>query len=318
VTSKEKYRKICRDERSVPLFSQDWWLDVTCGEKYWDVLLVETAGRIRAAMPVYVPCKGVITMPPYTQTMGPWFAPFPEELDFEERRIVYREFADIVKGYDYFSQNFCYSVTDWLPFYWNGFSQTTRYTYLLKNLRDTKQLWANICKTKQRYIRQAAGKYRLSIRTGVSSAEFLRLNALVFERQHLPPYHHKVLAKLINTAVARDQAAIWGAYDEDDRLHAAVFIVCQGSVAYYIAGGSEPTFRHTHAMCLLFWKVWCDLADKCDLFDFEGSMMRGVEKFFREFGSVQTPYFVVSKGKLTLLRRARIKLCRLLEEGKKK
>ncbi|MDR3127265.1 MAG: GNAT family N-acetyltransferase [Tannerellaceae bacterium] len=318
MTSKEKYREICRVERSVPLFSRDWWLDVTCGEGNWDVLLVEMSGKIRAAMPLYIPCKGVITMPPYTQTMGPWFAPCPEEPDFAERRLMCQEFAEALKGYNYFSQHFCYTLTDWLPFYWKGFSQSTRYTYLLKDLHDVKQLWANIGKTKQRYIRQAAGKYRLTVRTGVPTTEFLRLNGLVFERQNLEPYHPKVLGKLIDTAVARGQAGVWGAYDESGRLHAAVFVVFQESSAYYIAGGSEPSFRHTHAMCLLFWEVWNQVADKCDLFDFEGSMIQGVERFFREFGAVQTPYFALCKGRLTLFRRARIKLSRLLEERKGK
>jgi hypothetical protein len=316
VTSKEKYRKTCREEQSIPLFSQDWWLDVTCGEGNWDVLLVETAGKIRAAMPIYVPCKGIITMPPYTQTMGPWFAP-PEEPDFAECRIICQKFAETVKGYSYFSQSFCYTVTDWLPFYWNGCSQTTRYTYLLKDLHDTHRLWANICKTKQRYIRQAMKKHHLTVRTGVPTAEFLRLNALVFERQEIAPYHHNVLRKLIDTATDRGQAAVWGAYDEADRLHAALFVVRQGATAYYIAGGSEPVFRHTHATCLLFWKVLCEVAD-CDVFDFEGSMIQGVERFFREFGAVQTPYFTVYKGQLTLLRRARIKLSRLLEQRRAK
>jgi hypothetical protein len=264
-------------------------------------------------MPIYEPCKGIVAMPPYTQTMGPWFASSLGE-DFTERRIISREFAEALKGYDYFSQNFCYTVTDWLPFYWNGFSQTTKYTYLLKDLHDTKQLWANICKTKQRYIRQATEKHRLSIRKGVTREEFLRLNALVFERQKKRPYHHKVLGELIDVSVGRGQGEVWGAYDGRGGLHAAIFIVNEGSAAYYIAGGSEGAYKHTHAMSALFWKVMTEVGDKCDVFDFEGSMMEGVERFFRELGGEQRGYFAVSKGELTLSRRAQIKISRILEE----
>ena len=35
-------------------------------------------------------------------------------------------------------QNFHYGITDWLPFYWEGYRQTTRYTYMLKDIRNTK------------------------------------------------------------------------------------------------------------------------------------------------------------------------------------
>ena len=37
-------------------------------------------------------------------------------------------------------------------------------------------------------------------------------------------------------------------------------------------------------------------------------MLPGVERFFREFGAIQTPFFTISRGKLSLLDRARIKL----------
>ena len=36
-------------------------------------------------------------------------------------------------------------------------------------------------------------------------------------------------------------------------------------------------------------------------------MLRGVERFFREFGGVQTPYFCVRRGRLSLWDRARMK-----------
>jgi hypothetical protein len=35
-----------------------------------------------------------------------------------------------------------------------------------------------------------------------------------------------------------------------------------------------------------------------DVFDFEGSMLRPVERFFRAFGSRQTPYLRVSRARL--------------------
>lgn len=38
-------------------------------------------------------------------------------------------FIDNLPKFDYFNMNFHYSITNWLPFYWRGFKQTTRYTY---------------------------------------------------------------------------------------------------------------------------------------------------------------------------------------------
>ena len=49
-------------------------------------------------------------------------------------------------------------------------------------------------------------------------------------------------------------------------------------------------------------------------FDFEGSMMEPVEKFFRAFGATQTPYFSISKTPSRLLKTA-IFLRELLRGG---
>ncbi|MDR2968259.1 MAG: GNAT family N-acetyltransferase, partial [Tannerellaceae bacterium] len=79
---KHKYRALCLEEKSIPLFSRDWWLDAVCGEDKWDVLWLEDKGRVQAALPLYIPHKGIVSMPPFTQTMGPWFAPVADDMKY--------------------------------------------------------------------------------------------------------------------------------------------------------------------------------------------------------------------------------------------
>ena len=40
-----------------------------------------------------------------------------------------------------FTHRFHENFTNWLPFYWSGFEQTTRYTYLLTKLNPTSSVW---------------------------------------------------------------------------------------------------------------------------------------------------------------------------------
>jgi hypothetical protein len=307
VTPRDRYRRLCLDEPAIPLYSQDWWLDITCGIRRWDVLLDEApSGRIRAAMPLYRPVRGIVTMPPFTQTMGTWFA----TADFAERQAIAERFAVALKDTAYFEQRFSPDVTDWLPFYWHGFRQTTRYTYVIDPIPSPADLPAGISKAKRRHIRQAQ-EQGLILRDDIPVSDFLLLYRHIFERQKLPPYHPQILERLINAAGERRQALFRGAYDADGHLHAALFILLHGDTAYCLAGGCEPVYRHTHANCLLLFDILQSLAGRCRRFDFEGSMMRGVEGFNREFGAIQTPYFSITKGRLTFLRRARIKLSRL-------
>lgn len=314
MTPKETYRQLCRQEKSIPVFSRDWWLDAVCGEGLWDVLLVYgKQGRVEAAMPVYMPRKGYVVMPPYTQTMGPWMAAASPDAKYAgllgKRQAALGELASRLGNLHLFRQNFSWTVTDWLPFYWQGFRQTTRYTYLLGGLHDSSLLWENMGSNIRRNIVKAEKKYKISVRSNVPADEFVRIQRLTFQRQRLAvPKGENVLRRLIEVSRRRNQGDIWGGYDEDGRLHAAVFIVWQESSAYYLAGGGDPGLRHSGAHSLVMWKAIREVAAFTDNLDFEGSMIPGVERFFREFGARQTPYFAVSKGRLNLWKRLLIRL----------
>ena len=116
------------------------------------------------------------------------------------------------------------------------------------------------------------------------------------------------MRQLIEVCRQRNQGDIWGGYDANGQLHAAVFIVWQENSAYYLAGGGNPALRQSGAHSLVMWKAMQEIAAFTDHFDFEGSMIPGVERFFREFGARQTPYFAISKGKLNLWKRFLIHL----------
>ena len=157
--NKARYRELCRQETSIPIFSQDWWLDTVCGTDRWEVLIVEQKGRIRAAMPLYVPHAGIVSMPAYTQTMGPWFAPVAADMKYtvrlSERQQLCGELIRQLSDYPHFYQHFHFDFTDWLPFYWAGYTQMTRYTYRFPELRDLDRLWQEMRPNIRRNIQKA-------------------------------------------------------------------------------------------------------------------------------------------------------------------
>ena len=115
-----------------------------------DVALIEKNGEVIASMPYYLTKKGLftcITMPPLTQTMGPYIK-YPDEQKYAKKLSYEKEMMngliDQLPKVDYFCQNFHHSVTNWLPFYWRGFSQTTRYTYVNSNSQTLEAFQSNI------------------------------------------------------------------------------------------------------------------------------------------------------------------------------
>ena len=73
--AKDAYRNLCAKEKSIPLFSQAWWLDATAGEGNWDVAIVAKGGEVFASMPYVAKRRYGLTIlrqPALTQTLGPW------------------------------------------------------------------------------------------------------------------------------------------------------------------------------------------------------------------------------------------------------
>lgn len=309
--SKDLYRALCKEETGIPVFSQDWWLDAACGDD-WEVLVKEKKGKVYAAMPLYIPCKHIISMPHYTQTMGVWFAAEAADMKYssllEQRQAICKSFIEELKPYNAFLQNFSHEFTDWLPFYWEGYSQTTRYTYILHGIKSADKLLPAMSQQTRRNLKNAE-EYGVVVRYGVSVDDFLKIQAKTFERQRQRNTQSSaVLRRIIEVARDRRQGDIFGGYDKEGRLHAVAFVVWQDSSAYYIAGGGDPVLRFSGAHTLVLWEAVKFVSQYTDTFDFEGSMIPGVERFFRGFGAVQTPYFNISRGHPGFIDRLRIKM----------
>lgn len=279
------------------------------GPEGWDVALVEKGGQILASMP-YVVKKNrygftLLTMPPLTQTLGPWLresnAKYAKRLG--RQKDLMSNLIEQLPRFDHFAQNWHYSVTNWQPFYWEGFKQSTRYTYVLQHLDDEKQLWDNFQENIRGDIRKATTRFRLGVRDDVSVKEFIGLNRLVFERQGMRlPYSEELVERIDEACADRGVRKIFIAEDEKGRHHAGAYLIWDQNSAYYLMGGGDPALRNSGSTSLCMWEAIKFAASVTERFDFEGSMIEPVERFFRAFGAEQTAYFSISKTPSRLLR----------------
>lgn len=316
----DKYRTLCTQEPSIPLFSQAWWLDATAGEGAWDVALVEKGGATVAAMP-YVPRKRYgftfLGQPALTQTLGPWLRETDgkSSTKLAQHKDWLQALIDQLPPFAHFTQNWHWRMGNWLPFYWAGFQQTTRYTYILQELSDEQDLWQGLQENIRREIKKAGNRLQLRVRDDLTVDDFLVLNRMTFARQDMAlPYTEAFVHKLDQACVARQARKIFIAEDEQGRRHAGVYIVWDGNSAYYLMGGGDPELRNSGATSLCMWEAIKFAATVTKRFDFEGSMIEPVEKFFRAFGAQQTPYFTVSKTPSFILKAALF--ARSLKEAK--
>lgn len=305
---KEKYRQFCREEPSIPIFSRDWWLDATAGKDYWDVVLVEKGGQVAASLPFTLQRQLgflYLTQPPLTQTLGPWLratsAKYTNRLAQEKELMG--SLIDQLPKYHCFSQNWRFTNKNWLPFYWRGFSQTTRYTYRLPDLGDEEVLWEQLRENIRRNIRKAQKRFSLKVRNDLGLNEFMELNKRTFKRQGMKlPYSLDYVEKLDNACLEHKARMIFIAEDAEGLHHAGVYLIWDQNSAYYLMGGGDPLLRGSGATSLCLWEAIRFASTVTKSFDFEGSMIESVERYFRSFGAIQTPYFNICSTPSRILR----------------
>lgn len=293
--SKETYREFCKTEEKLPIFFQDWYLDAVCQEGRWDAAVVEQTGDVIAVMPYFLKKKAIfqyITVPMFVKMMGPYLIEEYRSLKYEHQ--LYKKLLEQLPKVDAFKQHFHYSVTNWLPFYWAGYQQTTRYSYLL-DLQDIDQVQKGFNRNIRRNIKKA--QQQLRVVHDLSIEDFYQLNKLSFDRQGIPiPYSFEQFRRHDEALAQHHARQLFFAVDENDRIHSASYLIWDKVSSYYHLSGDDPELRDSGAGILLIWKAIQFTKNQLGLstFDFEGSMMKNVEAIRRQFGAKQVPYFSLS------------------------
>jgi CelD/BcsL family acetyltransferase involved in cellulose biosynthesis len=273
----------------------------------WGQAVVERDGRTVARLPYTVRGRGrwrMLTQPPLTQTLGPWVEPSaakPAHALAREMELLTALEAALPPA-EAFMQHFSPTMLNALPFYWAGYRIEVRYTYRLEGLRSEEALWDGLRGNIRREIRKA--RKRVRVRDDLGLDLFHAVWAKTFARQGLQLSHSLPLLERLDAACAPRRArAMLFAQDEADRIHAVAYIVWDEHAAYYLLGGSDPDLRTSGAASLLMWEAIMRARGITDIFDFEGSMLKPVERFFRAFGARQAPYLSVRRAS-TLARAA--------------
>lgn len=302
MTNREKYRLFCKTEEDIPIFSKDWFLDSVCGVDNWDVALVEKGDDVVASLPFYKKKKAtiftIITMPKHTQTMGVYIK-YPKQEQKYEKKLSYEKevmtnLIEQLPKVDYFDQSFHYSITNWLPFYWKGYKQTTKYTYVIENLSDTESVFKNFDNAKRRHIKRA--EKIVEVKFDLPAKEFYEHHKMTLEKQgDKIVYSFEHFNNIYKSAYRHNAGKSIYAIDTEGNIHAAFFVIWDKNSAYYLISTIDPSFRSAGATSLLMKKIIEFLSTKTEKFDFEGSMIEPVEKSFRQFGAKQKPYFNITK-----------------------
>ena len=299
---KTLYEEFCRAENA-PIYFQPWWLDVVCGPDNWSAAVsVDAQGRVWGVLPYFRTKRwglAVILQAPMSTYSGPLIH-YPDQagqkpsyrIHFEKK--VYSDLIGQLPAVALFRQNFRPDVTNWLPFFWNGFRQTTRYTYIL-NKEEVRQSDALLQSVTRKKIRQSESLFDVYVSDDFDA--YLRLLQHTYRRRQLSiplPLSH--LRTVYQTAHARGNGILLLARHAVTReIVAGFFLLHNNDHAALVSSAQHTGAELAHINYRMIWECiqWC-ARQGCSL-DFEGSMDPGMEHLLRAFGGRLTPYFQVWK-----------------------
>jgi hypothetical protein len=326
LTPRQQLEELCQRDPSVSIFLHPFWLDIVCKNGTWDVCLsYDNAGEIDGVLVYFkVKLKGLISaiaMPELTPNAGVWLRLPNHKINGIKRHSVYTATKKIVDALilqlpdvPIYCQHFHYSLTDWQPFFWKNYRQTTHYSYVLENLHDLNTIYEALkgsVRTDLKKAERLVTIENISDTTPDALLDFYKVVNLSFLKQGMKPLYSMEMLRELDTVLgeknarqlflARDTEGSSGMHEgfensKKGMIHGGVYVIIWNGTAHYIAGGSHPELRQSGAMSLLIWRAieWA-AAQGCHYFDFEGSMIPQVETLFRAFGGQQKPFFRITK-----------------------
>jgi hypothetical protein len=280
------------------LFHKTFWCDAWEGKvAIWGIMKGnELLGGFVAPHRNLLFGKGVYT-PPFTPYGGVVFrnyrGKYVSKVSYEKE--LSRELAIHLKHtYRWGIACLHSSVLDVQPFIWTGFKIGVTYTYIvnIEHLNVTRnEMMANA----RNHLRKAE-KDGLSVVATDDLYDVLALVRKTYERRKIT-FPTKAAQRYHEELCKRNLCKGFVCLDKQGRKIAALLIVWDEKRAYGLLSGYDHTHRHESAGLLCQWKAF-EFAHHLGVkqFDLEGSMIPGVERFYRAFGGELTPHFQIIWG----------------------
>ena len=280
------------------IFEQPWWLDATAPGQ-WDAVEIEEGGRVVARFPFVVKRKfglRVLGQPSLSQSLGPWIEHSSETCSkriAREKDLLAKLIARLPK-FDVFHQNFHPNAAHWSPFRWQGFTQTTFYSYVIEDLTDLDRVFNAMSSSIRRDIRSAGKTITVMESDGIG--EVLKMSEKTYRRQDLAPAYDREHLERVDEAAKRHgvRKALYGV-DEYERIHSAAYVVGDERRMYLLVTGADPELQKSWSGSLVHWECIRAASELTQVFDFEGSMIEPIAEFYRKFGGTLSPYSSVTK-----------------------
>ncbi|MBN2468652.1 MAG: GNAT family N-acetyltransferase [Deltaproteobacteria bacterium] len=289
----ERWNHFIDESSEGSIYAKTWYLEavglpfrigVVSKSGNWLGGIVLAKNELRCySNPLFVKYLGVV----YGDSGGKDYTKMSQQVAIAEKIV------DSIRDIKTFDYTFHPSFTNWLPFYWAGYHQQTRYTYQIE--RNDFDLVRSRFKQTVRTQERKAVKSGIVVRSDVSPERFYRIVSLSFQRQGSPPpFSFRTFFSYYSLLQRNEAIQLIGGYLGED-LYAVAGIVYDRKSANLVFNGTDPHYTSSAANVLVIVEAIKSGFEKAAIFDFEGSMIKPIEFFYRGFGGQLVPYFNIWK-----------------------
>lgn len=284
------------------VFEQPWWLDAVA-PGMWREIFVKEDDKIVARWPL-IEVSGGLGMPKLTQTLGIWISDEILRNDIyhnHRKRIISSLLNQLPVNVGI---NICLDtkMNYFLPMHWNHFNIIPHVSYRFNDLIDLEGIYDNFARIVKDNLKRTGKK--INVKSIDDIELLLKLLIKTFSRQNMKnPWPEELIRNIYNASKVHNACKLLYAYDSEGNLHSGNLFVFDKKVCYYLISATDPKYRSSGATTLLIWEGIKYASTVSAAFDFEGSMVEGIENFIRQFGGKQIVYYQIQKDRSGLINR---------------
>lgn len=307
----DKWNKFVDESPEGTFYHKTYWLLNNIGSSFksaqqYKLYYLSDANKNWVAA-FYIPTSkklgmNFVVMPHMTPFGGVMISPAIHKLTISKKISNIKEINEIfineLKKEKLLYYSFSPEHTDIQPFIWNKYVTSVRYTYRI-NLVDEKTLWSNL---QEKTSVNKGNKSNVTVRWGFNEYldTYFELNNKSFSSQNINNFDNDLTKKLLIELNKNNNCIIGIIFDENNKAIGGCVLAYDNKRAYYIMGGISR--ENNFGMSYLLWQaiLYTKNTLKLPVFDFEGSMIPSIEKYFRKFGGELTPYYSLNSLLLTI------------------
>lgn len=287
----------------LPLHLQPGWLNAVCAGADWEMFTASLSQRPIANWVVQWTKRGLMQ---YARSpmLSPYMDPFQQTGNVSATHSVIsrkQELKALVGALPRFAivrQQFAPDSPYGIAAAQLGIADAKGHTRVLDLSNSIEALWEGISSNQRRDIRRADDRLVLRLGHDGDLPALWALQSAAFTRSKSPsPYFEEGYLRAVSFALANDFGNVFVA-ESNDGIEAAVFVAAIGHRATYLSGGYRPGPKSRGAVAALLWEAVQHFHARCQWFDFEGSSIPSIDRFFAALGGTATQTWLIMNSRV--------------------